>query len=108
MFPPPEVWPGFVERATPKHPQMGDISCRSALTMHRGAAHASPIARPVMAPSVDAPGAGRDKLHDPMVTRTCCDGLPAVVRGHLTCRAVETLVPIVQKQDIEGLVMGAP
>ncbi len=30
---------------------------RSALTIHRGTEHASPIARPVMVLGVDAPGA---------------------------------------------------
>jgi hypothetical protein len=51
-----------------KFPQMGDMSCRSALTVHRGTAHASPIAR-VLVIGVDAPGAGHEKLHDLMVTR---------------------------------------
>lgn len=106
MFPPPEVWPRFADRAVRKYPQMGDISCRSALTVHRGTAHPSPIARPVMVLGVDAPGAGHDKLHDLMVTQPYYDALPPVVRDHLTCRVVEQLTPIAQKHDIEGLVMG--
>ena len=106
MFPPPEIWPRFVDRAERKYPQMGDISCRSALTVHRGTAHPSPIARPVMVLGVDAPGAGHDKMHDLMVTQAYYDALPPVVRDHLTCRVVEKLAPIVQKHDIEGLVMG--
>jgi len=28
------------------------------------------------------------------------------VRQHLVCRVVDTLVPVTQKHDIEGLVMG--
>jgi hypothetical protein len=28
------------------------------------------------------------------------------VRDHLVCRVVDTLVPVTQKHDIEGLVMG--
>jgi hypothetical protein len=29
------------------------------------------------------------------------------VRDHLVCRVVDALVPITQKHDIEGLVMGS-
>src|SRR6185312_6172572 len=45
MFPAKQLWSRFEERAVRKWPQMGDISCRSALTVHRGTAHTSPIAR---------------------------------------------------------------
>ncbi|WP_419758138.1 phytanoyl-CoA dioxygenase family protein [Acidisoma sp.] len=107
MFPDRALWPRFEERAVKKYPQMGDISCRSALTMHRGTAHPSPIARPVLVLGVDAPGAGHAALHDMMVTRAFHDGLPQTVRDHLVCRVVDTLVPITQKHDIEGLVMGS-
>jgi Phytanoyl-CoA dioxygenase (PhyH) len=106
MFPDRETWGRFAERAVKKYPQMGDISCRSALTVHRGTAHPSPIARPVLVLGVDAPGAGHEALHDLMVTKDYHDALPAQVRDHLVCRVVETLVPVVQKHDIEGLVMG--
>jgi hypothetical protein len=34
--------------------------------------------------------------------------VPPVVRDHLVCRAVEKLIPVAQKHDIEGLVMGMP
>ena len=106
MFPDKALWPPFAERGVRKFPQMGDISCRSALTVHRGTAHPSPIARPVLVLGVDAPGAGHDALHDLMVTRDYFDGLAPIIRDHLTCRIVDTLVPVVQKHDIEGLVMG--
>ena len=106
MFPPQDIWPRFAERGVKKYPQMGDISCRSALTVHRGTAHPSPIARPVLVLGVDAPGAGHDKLHDLMVTRSYYEALPAKVRDHLICRVVDELVPVTQKHDIEGLVMG--
>ncbi|MBB3236088.1 phytanoyl-CoA dioxygenase family protein [Phyllobacterium endophyticum] len=107
MFPPKDIWPTFQERAVRKFPQLGDISCRSALTVHRGTEHASPIARPVMVLGVDAPGAGHAELHDLMVTQDYFDGLPPSVREHLVCRVVDKLVPVTQKHDIEGLVMGA-
>jgi hypothetical protein len=106
MFPDKELWPRFEERGVRKFPQMGDMSCRSALTVHRGTAHASPIARPVLVIGVDAPGAGHEKLHDLMVTQDFYSSLPTGVREHLICRTVEKLVPVTQKHDIEGLVMG--
>jgi hypothetical protein len=106
MFPPQEIWPDFAAKGIKKYPKMGDISCRSALTVHRGTAHPSPIARPVMVLGVDAPGAGHDKLHDLMVTQDYFDSLSAQVRDHLVCRVVDELVPVTQKHDIEGLVMG--
>ena len=107
MFPPPEVWPRFAERGVRKYPQRGDISARSALTVHRGTAHLSPIARPVLVLGVDAPGAGHAALHDLMVTQTYFDDLPETVRRHLVCRVVDKLIPITQKHDIEGLVLAA-
>ena len=106
MFPPEDLWPRYAARGVRKYPQAGDISCRSALTLHRGTAHGSPIARPVMVLGVDAPGAGHDKLHDLMVTERYYGALPAIVRDHLVCRVVDKLIPVTQKHDIEGLAMG--
>ncbi len=106
MFPDRSLWGRFEERAVRKYPQRGDISCRSALTVHRGTAHPSPVSRPVLVLGVDAPGAGHAALHDMMVTRPFHESLPASVRKHLVCRVVDELVPITQKHDIEGLVMG--
>ena len=107
MFPDKALWDRYTERATRKYPEMGDISCRSALMMHRGTAHPSPISRPVLVLGVDAPGAGHAALHDMMVTRAFHEGLPQSVRDHLVCRVVDELIPITQKHDIEGLVMGS-
>jgi hypothetical protein len=42
-----------------------------------------------------------------MVTKDYFDALPAKVRQHLVCSIAEVLVPVTQKHDIEGLVMGA-
>jgi hypothetical protein len=55
---------------------------------------------------VDAPGAGHDQLHDLQVTLDYHDALPAVARDHLVCRVIDALVPVTQKHNIEGLVMG--
>jgi Phytanoyl-CoA dioxygenase (PhyH) len=106
MFPPRAVWGRYGECAVRKYPQMGDVSCRSALTVHRGTDHQSPIARPVLVLGVDAPGAGHAALHDMMVTKDFYDPLPEWLKQRLICRVVEKLVPITQKHDIEGLVMG--
>lgn len=107
MFPPRSEWPRFAARAQQKLPKMGDISVRSALTIHRGTANRSALARPVLVLGVDAPGAGHAALHDPMVTPAYYATLPAKVKQHLICRVVDELVPIVQKHTIEGLVMAA-
>jgi hypothetical protein len=106
MFPPRSSWGRYVERAVPKLPQRGDMSVRSALTIHRGTANVSSFARPVLVLGVDAPGAGHAALHDMCVTPSYWESLPSSVRDHLVCRVVDELSPIVQKHQIEGLVMG--
>jgi hypothetical protein len=105
MFPPESMWSRYAALGVRKYPRAGDVSCRSALTIHRGTEHPSPIARPVLVLGVDAPGAGHAALHDVMVTREYYDSMPQPLREHLVCRVVDTLTPIVQKHDIEGLVL---
>jgi hypothetical protein len=107
MFPAKDDWPAYGAKGVRKFPEAGDVSARSALTIHRGTAHGSPIARPVLVLGVDAPGAGHSTLHDLMVTPDYHAALPEQVRRHLVCSVVDELVPITQKHDIEGLVMGA-
>ena len=108
MFPPRSHYPRYVERAVRKHPQRGDISIRSALTIHRGTRNRSQLARPVLVFGLEAPGGDAVVEHAPRVTRGFYDSLPQVVRDHLHCPVVDELVPIVQKHTIEGLVMGDP
>jgi ectoine hydroxylase-related dioxygenase (phytanoyl-CoA dioxygenase family) len=108
MFPPSEEWPRYADLAQQKLPQMGDLSVRSALTIHRGTANVSTQSRPVLVLGVDAPGAGHAELHDMTVTREFDAALPEEVRRHLACRVVADLEPIEQLHTIEGLVMGAP
>jgi hypothetical protein len=108
MFPPQEEWPRYAALAQQKLPQMGDLSARSALTIHRGTANVSTQSRPVLVLGVDAPGAGHAELHDMTVTRGFDDALPERARRHLACRVVDVLEPIEQLHTIEGLVMGAP
>lgn len=107
MFPPKDGWDRYAENSVRKYPQMGDVSCRSALTIHRGTTHPSPISRPVLVLGVDAPGAGHSALHDMAVTPEFFETIPEDVRRHLVCRVVDELEPVTQKHDIEGLVMGA-
>lgn len=106
MFPPQEEYARYERLAERKLPQMGDVSARSALTIHRGTANHSRLSRPVLVLGVDAPGAGNAEHHDLAVTRAYWDALPERVRAHLRCPVVEELTPITQKHTIEGLVMG--
>ncbi|HEX5204598.1 MAG TPA: phytanoyl-CoA dioxygenase family protein [Actinoplanes sp.] len=106
MFPPKSHYGRYNERAVRKYPQRGDISARSALTIHRGTANKSPLSRPVLVLGVDAPDATNGDKHDMAVTRPYWESLPPAVRDHLHCPVVERLTPITQKHTIEGLVMG--
>jgi hypothetical protein len=106
MFPDKSLYPRFRELAVRKYPQRGDISARSALTLHRGTANFSQTSRPVLVLGVDAPGAGNAEHHDMAVTRPFYDSLPERVKRHLVCPIVDELTPITQKHSIEGLMMG--
>jgi hypothetical protein len=103
MFPPRELWPRYIERAVQKLPQRGDISARSALTVHRGTANRSNEARPVLVVGVDAPDATNAQHHDLQITQAYHASLPPRVRDHLTCRVVDRLEPVIQHHVIEGL-----
>jgi ectoine hydroxylase-related dioxygenase (phytanoyl-CoA dioxygenase family) len=106
MFPPKSAYSRYEELAQRKFPKMGDISARSALTIHRGTKNYSQKSRPVLVLGVDAPGAGNAEHHDMAVTKQFFDSLPQRVREHLACPVVEELTPITQKHSIEGLMMG--
>jgi len=107
MFPPESLFGRYEERVQRKIPQMGDISARSALTIHRGTPNRSNQARPVLVLGVDAPDARNAERHDLQLTRHFAETLPAEVRRHLAGRIVDQLEPIVQAHTIEGLRMGA-
>src|SRR5205085_9789404 len=96
MFPPRSFYPRYEQRAQRKLPKMGDISARSALTIHRGTANNSQKSRPALVLGVDAPDARNAERHDLQVTQPFYDGLPDSLREHLKCRVVEKLEPIVQ------------
>ena len=107
MFPPRSEWPRFGALGQRKFPQMGDISARTALTVHRGTEHRSPVSRPVLILGVVAGAVADPDEHDLEISRAFHASLPADVREHLLCRVVDALTPITQRHDIEGLVMGA-
>lgn len=108
MFPPESHWPRYEALGRHKLTHRGDVSARSALTIHRGTANRSTTPRPTLVLGVDAPGAGNAERHDLMVTRAYHAQLPEALLKHLSCRVVDALEPIEQKHTIEGLVMGAP
>jgi hypothetical protein len=87
-------------------PRRGDISARSALTIHRGTPNRSSSPRPALVLGVDAPDARNADRHDLQFTQRYYDALDQEVKAHLTCRRVAQLEPIVQAHTIEGLVMG--
>jgi ectoine hydroxylase-related dioxygenase (phytanoyl-CoA dioxygenase family) len=106
MFPPKANSPRYEQRAQRKMPQMGDISARSALTIHRDTANHSDKSRPALVLGVDAPTANNAERHDLQMTHTFYETLPESLKQHLTCRLVDKLEPIVQGHTIEGLMMG--
>ena len=106
MFPPKSFYGRYEGLAQRKSAQMGDISARSALTIHRGTPNRSDQQRPVLVLGVDAPDATNADRHDLQLTRAFYATLPEDLRRHLTYRLVDELEPIVQAHSIEGLMMG--
>jgi hypothetical protein len=107
MFPPTELWPRYEARAVRKLPQRGDISARSALTVHRGTANHSNEPRPVLVIGVDAKDATNGAHHDLQATAPYLAALPPQVRDHLPARVVERLEPVIQHHVIDGLLTPA-
>lgn len=106
MFPPKSFYPRYEKRAQKKLPKMGDVSVRSALTIHRGTANNSNKARPALVLGVDAPGAINAERHDLQITKRFSETLPQRLKDHMTYRLVDELEPIHQAHSIEGLMMG--
>jgi ectoine hydroxylase-related dioxygenase (phytanoyl-CoA dioxygenase family) len=106
MFPPKSLYPRYEQRAQQKLPKRGDVSARSALTIHRGTANHSTVPRPALVLGVDASDARNAERHDLQFTRRYYSALPDRLKAHTACRVVDQLEPIVQAHTIEGLVMG--
>lgn len=108
MFPTREDYPRYDALGSRRHPRRGDASARTGLTIHRGTRNLSDRARAVLilgAVSGEVDPAETD-VHDLLFTREQYAALPAELRGHLRCHVVDALTPIVQRHDIEGLMMG--
>jgi hypothetical protein len=103
MFPKDYLWGRYESLAVKKFPQMGDISARTALMVHRGTANTSTTPRPVLVIGVDGPTSRNSEWHDLQVTRQFYDSLPSSIAASLGGRIVPTLMPIVQEHKIEGL-----
>lgn len=106
MFPPRSEAARYAAIAEQKLPRMGDISARSALTIHRGTANRSQKSRPVLVLGVVAPGAGDPDRHSLQFTERYYASLGEELRRHLPARVVPELEPIRQAHTIDGLVMG--
>jgi ectoine hydroxylase-related dioxygenase (phytanoyl-CoA dioxygenase family) len=106
MFPPKSQYPRYEALAVRKYPKMGDISVRSALTIHRGTKNLSEKSRPVLVLGMDAPTSEKSVEHSLAVSRPYFEQLPQRVRDHLVCPVLDELIPVTQKHTIEGLVMG--
>lgn len=106
MFPLKSQYPRYEALAVRKYPKMGDISVRSALTIHRGTKNLSEMSRPVLVLGMDAPASAKSVEHSLAVSRRYWERLPKRVRDHLICPVLDELIPITQKHTIEGLVMG--
>jgi hypothetical protein len=106
MFPSKELYSRYESRAERKMPKMGDISVRSALTIHRGTTNYSNKSRPVLVLGVDAPGANNHERHDLQVTKKFYDTFSVDLKSHMLCRIVDELEVIEQGHTIEGLKMG--
>lgn len=107
MFPAAERWARYAQRRVAKLPKRGDISARSALTIHRGTANQSAQARPVLVIGVDAPDATNAAHHDLQLTRDYAANLPASLLDRISCRLVDRLEPVVQHHVIDGLLAPA-
>lgn len=107
LFPPDREWERYAATAQPRLSKAGDISVRSAQTIHRGTANLSSQPRPVLVLGVDAPGARRANVHEQQVTRLQYASLPAYVRQHLVCRVVDRLEPALQQPRTDGLTSAA-
>jgi len=103
MFPPRSLYSRYEARKQRRMPLMGDISARSALTIHRGTANVSDQTRPVAVVGVDGPGACNAARHDLQITPSYEASLPPFVREHLTCRVVDRLEDIKQAHSIRRL-----
>jgi Phytanoyl-CoA dioxygenase (PhyH) len=108
MFPPADATGRYDALGSRRYPRRGDLSARTGLTIHRGTANLSASSRAVLILGVvcDDVDPTDIEVHDIVVTRAYHGKLPESVRSHLRCTVVDELQPLIQKHDIEGLMMG--
>jgi hypothetical protein len=106
MFPDKALYPRYEARAQRKLPQVGDISARSALTIHRGTANRSQLSRPVFVLGVDAPDARNAEKHDLQVTQATGTGAAGSGARPPDLPGGGLAGDIYQAHTIEGLRMG--
>ncbi len=107
MFPPREEYRRYEDRRSPRLAQLGDVSVRTGLTIHRGTANRSNVDRGVLILGMVGPDDPTPEHHRLPMTRDYFDQLPADVQRHLRVRLVDRLEPRPrQLHDIEGLLMG--
>ena len=104
MFPPKSLYPRYQQRAQRKLPKMGDISARSALTIHRGTANKSQKSRPTLVMGFDAPDGRNAERHDLQLSARYVETLSDDLRRHMAYRRVTEREPIVQAHTIQRLV----
>jgi hypothetical protein len=105
MFPDPDSCTRYEQLRQQRMPRRGDMAVRTGLTVHRGTANRSAVARPVLILGVVArdvdPGP-----HELELSRPYAASLPPELLTRLHHRVVDRLEPLVQTHTIEGLVMG--
>ena len=103
MFPPRALWPGYAAKAVRKMPQRGDMSARTALTIHRGTANRSDKARPVLIVGVEAADHVSAIRHNLQISRAFAESLPPRLLERLSYQLVDEPGPVIQHHVIEGL-----
>lgn len=106
MFPQPAATARYEELATRRFPRRGDVSARTGLTIHRGTANHSARARPVLVLGVVSASTEVSDVHGLVITRDYEAQLPEAVRRRLRSTVVDDLQPLMQRHEIEGLMMG--
>lgn len=105
MFPGDDQTGRYDALAVRKTPRLGDMSVRTGLTVHRGTPNRSSLPRPVLILGVVGPSVPTGP-HGLQISQDFAASLPSEVRDRLDAKVVETLSPLEQTHDIEGLVMG--
>ncbi len=108
MFPTADDYPRLNALGSRRHPKRGDVSVRTGLTLHRGTRNRTEQSRAVLILGVVTADTSLEEtsVHGLTLTRAYAEALPESVRSHLRCTVVDALAPIVQRHDIEGLMMG--